>query len=315
MMTQRKYIPFLEIPLVEHCNLNCDCCNSHANYVEHSSYDFEQYKKDISVLSETVHYSIVTFLGGEPLLCEKIQEYIKYARQKKIADVYRVLTNGILLDKMDEEFFDSVDVVEVSHYPEDKTSIMEYNNFLDSKAKKHHFRYYVKNVGKFNRIDSVGLEEKEAQKEYLSCSRIKNGNMIFNGYYYKCMRPKTTNLYLAAEHGIKLENDLRYTDGIKIEENFNETLEQYLTDTTMLEACKYCLMGLESQNNTLIKAKEFGYRHPVLIRIFYSSNVYYHLFKKLKRFILIDEAVATKRKSQYIETMEHNVSNKYVKKF
>lgn len=312
-MKAKKHIPFLEIPLVEHCNLNCDCCNSHANYIKHSIYDFEQYKKDISILSENVHYSIVTFLGGEPLLCEHIHKFIEFAREKKLADVYRVLTNGILLKQMDEEFFDSVDVVEVSHYPKDKTSITEYNEFLNMKAKKHHFRYYVKNVGKFNRIDSVDLTEAEAQKGYLSCSRIKNGNMIFNGYYYKCMRPKTTNLYLRAEHRMELQNDLRYTDGIKIEGEFRGKLDEYLANTVMLESCKYCLMGLETQNNILLKIKKFGYQHPVLIRIFYSNNIYYHLFKKVKKIILIDEAVATNRKSKYIETFEHSVKNNYTK--
>lgn len=313
MIIKKKHIPFLEVPLVEHCNLNCDCCNSHANYVKNSIYEYEKFKEDVSIISEMVHYSIVTFLGGEPLLCDNINEYINYARQKKLADVYRVLTNGILLEQMDDDFFDVVDVIEVSHYPEDKKDIAEYNRFLELKARKHHFRYYVKNVGKFNRIDSIQLTDEEAQRGYISCSRIKNGNMIFNGYYYKCMRPKTTNLYLMTEHGIELKNDLRYTDGIRIDKNFMNILEEYLSNDIMLESCKYCLMGIETQNSSLIRIKQFGYQHPALIRIFYSSNIYYHLFKKMKKMILIDEAVATKKKTTYIETIEHNVSNKYLK--
>lgn len=46
---------------MEHCNLICDYCNSHANYVRSNVYDYEQIKKDILILSEAIHYSIEIF--------------------------------------------------------------------------------------------------------------------------------------------------------------------------------------------------------------------------------------------------------------
>ena len=102
-MKNKKYIPYAEIPVVENCNLNCNLCNSHAYLINQSQYPYIKFMQDVDTLSKYIHFGVVTFLGGEPLLCKELDNYIRYAKKKKIGEVYRILTNGILIKSISEE--------------------------------------------------------------------------------------------------------------------------------------------------------------------------------------------------------------------
>lgn len=245
---KKKYLPHAEIPVVENCNLNCSLCNSHAYLIEKSIYDFEQFKRDIDILAEHIHFGFLTFMGGEPLLCERLDEYIAYAKSKRIGEIYRVLSNGILVKKMSPKLMKVIDVLEISRYPQMKESVEEISSYLKPLSKKYHFTYYIKEIKYFNDIDTVSLSPEEAQQGYDNCRRISDGCSIFNGYYYKCMRPKTTNLYLEKIHGLTCDTDMRIADGLLIsDDNFSDRLESYINRKERLEACNYCLMGLSKK--------------------------------------------------------------------
>ncbi len=309
-MKMKKYIPHAEIPVVEHCNLNCSLCNSHAYLVENSTYPLEQFKKDIDVLTENVHFGFLTFLGGEPLLCENLEQYVAYAKQTKVAEVYRILSNGLLYKRLSPELMDVIDVIEISHYPQMKDTPQQISDYLNPLAKKHHFTYYVKSIHYFNEIDTVSISVEEAQRGYENCSRIKDTCSIFNGYYYKCMRPKTTNLYLEKKHDIKLEKDLRVEDGVKISgEDFRKRLDAYIADANMLESCKYCLMGMESDQTVIEVLKHKALKNPILIKVFYKNNFIYHTYKSLRRAKQFDEGAHT-CDDGIITTSVHQVEEK-----
>ena len=120
----------------------------------------------MDVLAENVHFGMMTFMGGEPLLCKNLIDYVNYAREKKLAGIYRILTNGILIRNMSPELMTAIDVVEVSHYPEMKDTIEEIDNYLKPLSKKFKFTYYIKTIGFFNKIDTTSLSDEEAQRGY-----------------------------------------------------------------------------------------------------------------------------------------------------
>jgi organic radical activating enzyme len=308
---EKKYIPHAEVPVVEHCNLNCDLCNCHSNLIDKSYYPLEQFIKDIDNLSKHVHFGFMTFMGGEPLLCENLDKYISYARDKKMAEIYRVLSNGLLYKRLSPQLMDTIDVLEISHYPEMKDSEKVISDYLKPLSKKHNFTYYIKSIGYFNEIDTISISEGEAQQGYHNCRRIVDGCCIFNGYYYKCMRPKTTNLYLEKRHGIKLDKDLRITDGVKISaEDFRSRLEAYISDTKMMDSCKYCLMGLEHDVSFVTRMKHLALQRPYLIRTFYKNHILYHSFKKIKGLVQFDEGAHSSDKG-LITTSIHTAGKKY----
>jgi organic radical activating enzyme len=307
---KKVYIPHAEVPVVEHCNLNCALCNIHAYLLDKSDYPLEQFRCDMDNLSKYVHFGFMTFLGGEPLLCENLDQYISYAKDKKVAEIYRVLSNGLLYKRLSPELMDVIDVLEISHYPQMKDTVKEISTYLKPLAIKHHFTYYIKSIGYFNEIDTISLSDDEAQQGYHNCRRIVDGCSIFNGYYYKCMRPKTTNLYLEKRHGIKLDKDLRVTDGVKISgDDFGDRLKAYISDTKMLDSCKYCLMGLEHDESFMTKIKHLAFQRPYLIRAFYKNDMLYHSFKRIKNLVQFDEGAHSSEEG-LITTSIHTVKKK-----
>lgn len=311
MKKKKEFIMFLEISVVEHCNLNCSLCNSHAYLVNNSEYSFEQYKKDIDVISTYYHFGVVTFMGGEPLLCKNLEDYISYARERKIAEVYRILSNGILLPHTNASVFKTVDVIEISRYPQMKTSLKELNILLKELSKRYHFTYYVKDIKYFNDIDTVEIDEETAQKGYEGCKRVDYGLSMFGGYIYKCMRPKTTNLYLFDVHQIKLDRDLRDTDGVFIQDElFEEKMRNYRNSKLMLESCKYCLMGLEcmQSNKSIYHFIDVASKFPHLVRLFYKYRMFYHGYKRIKKMYVYDEGAHTQVDNFIVKTHKHKIN-------
>ena len=294
---QRRFLPLLEIPVVEHCNLNCKLCNAHAYLIDNSEYRFEQFKCDIDILSEYIHIGMITFMGGEPLLKDNLIDYIKYAKSRCIADTYRLLTNGILILNQSNILFELLDVIEVSIYPETKLKD-RIKQKLSSLAKQCGFRYYIKEIHYFTDIDAIHLSEEEAQKGYEKCQRISN--CLFNGMFYKCFRPKTTNLYLK-EHGITINTDLRLTDGIVVNRIlFAERLNDYLLNPRMLESCKYCMIGLTGRENRLTRmVSGFGAKHPALMRFYFRHQSLYTFYKCFKKLFNFDEGAHSKSSRNY----------------
>lgn len=103
------------INLVDHCILNCKHCNHFAPIASKNFLDISVLEKGLQKLSELSNKKIgeCKFLGGEPLLHPDIIEAITIFRKyfpppvqnKNSFNQGLVLTNGILLLKMPEEFW------------------------------------------------------------------------------------------------------------------------------------------------------------------------------------------------------------------
>ena len=98
-----------EVNLVDHCNLNCQSCNHFSPIAKECYLDVSEYEKDVERLEHITGGKIGTImlLGGEPLLHPDITEIIKITREVFVEAEVCVVTNGILLNKMSEEFWKS----------------------------------------------------------------------------------------------------------------------------------------------------------------------------------------------------------------
>ena len=100
---------FFDVNIVEHCNLNCAHCGSFAPLAQEEYLDVGQFKKDMERLSQLtggeVHH--IQILGGEPLLHPNINEFCQIARICFPIGIIRIVTNGILIRNMDDEFWDN----------------------------------------------------------------------------------------------------------------------------------------------------------------------------------------------------------------
>lgn len=115
-------LPYLEIPLVEHCNLNCRGCSHFSPLAKETVYDLDEFKKDILQFKGMIDtISLIRILGGEPLLHPQIIDFIVIVRNMYPESEIRIVTNGILLNSMSVDFWEAVKehdvVIQITLYP------------------------------------------------------------------------------------------------------------------------------------------------------------------------------------------------------
>jgi len=114
-------LPQAEIHVCDFCNLNCKGCAHFSPLFERKMPDFNVRIKDIEVLKERFSHIIKFYLmGGEPFLNPQIKEYVIAARRILPDTQIQIVTNGLLLLKINDDVFnvirDNDIIVSVSVY-------------------------------------------------------------------------------------------------------------------------------------------------------------------------------------------------------
>lgn len=99
-----------QVHLTDMCNLKCKGCGHYCNLTEeHNFLDKEKYRNDILKLrSKFWGVERIQLLGGEPLLNPEVGEIVRITRDVFPDADIRVTTNGLLLPRMDDEFWQSI---------------------------------------------------------------------------------------------------------------------------------------------------------------------------------------------------------------
>ena len=111
----------IETHLVDHCNLKCASCFHFSPICDKWEISIEElrtYLKPFDGIADTLQ-----LLGGEPLLHSKINDCLKVSRECLPNCRIQILTNGILLPQMPDDFFtcckDYHIAIRISEYPVD----------------------------------------------------------------------------------------------------------------------------------------------------------------------------------------------------
>ncbi|MCL2819402.1 MAG: radical SAM protein [Oscillospiraceae bacterium] len=109
VLGKKPTLYYVELCVAEHCNLNCKGCVFFSNIVDGSVfYDLDQYKADMTRLRGLFgNIRNITLLGGEPLLNDKLPEFIGESRRIFPKAKIRVVTNGLLCKKMSDELINA----------------------------------------------------------------------------------------------------------------------------------------------------------------------------------------------------------------
>lgn len=101
------YVKHIDIHLVEHCNLKCKYCSHFSSIAEKHFYNVEQYEKDMKQLAYVTkgRVSEIQLTGGETLLHPEIVKLINITRYYFPESNISILTNGILLNTMKNDFW------------------------------------------------------------------------------------------------------------------------------------------------------------------------------------------------------------------
>jgi len=189
-MDNYKEFNYLEYHICDHCNLNCVGCFHNAPLVKEPVFrTVESFKSDLKQIKKFIPNNTpigLDLLGGEPLLHPEILDFIKVA--KNIIPVTEIITNGILLPKMSQEFFDIINNYNInikwSKYfeSEEIQAILEtkVNNYQILNAK------FLLNKG-YN--FTANYNSQEINEIYIHCgnpAQHANCYTLRDGFLYKC---------------------------------------------------------------------------------------------------------------------------------
>jgi ABC-2 type transport system ATP-binding protein len=117
--------PYLDVHVADHCNLRCAGCVHFSPLAEPRFLDLGQYDQDLSALAsiagieEYIHE--LSLMGGEPLLHPELPEVLRLSRALLPKMGIALVSNGLLLKRMGEEFWRAMrecDVkLQLSPYP------------------------------------------------------------------------------------------------------------------------------------------------------------------------------------------------------
>ncbi len=236
----------LEFFLTDLCNLRCAHCSASSPYLSNRNFpDLDEFETALELLGRVLHSEQIKFLGGEPLLNPSICSFLRVARKSGVFDTIRVATNGILLPRMTDEFWELADIVEVSRYPGVVVQGPEVEESLRERASKHGTVLEVNEVGQFMITTSLDRiqDPKKIQEIFSMCAEAREWSchLLYRGRIYRCSRVHTLDRYLdeaGVEHAPFTELDGLPIDG---RAELRDDLAAYLQSEKPLRACEHCL--------------------------------------------------------------------------
>ena len=258
-----KIVPHyaFQVDIVDQCNLACRDCNHISPIAKNRFTNPETLHRDFSILAKVYQPQLVQLLGGEPLLHPDIVTVIKAVRASGISDRVMVVSNGLLLPRMRDEFWENLDDLEISIYPDSKLDQKLIENF-QAKATEHEVRLEVYYYKEFRRGFSIPGTQNQALVEriYRSCKAVHvwGCHSLYEGYIYKC--PQST--FIPRMLGLAKEKHTR--DGLELRDapDFRDELYAFLTSPEPLQACRNCLATAGSMRpHTQVRPRDWLAEH------------------------------------------------------
>lgn len=231
-----------EFHLVEHCNLKCAGCTHFAPLAQEEYLSVNEFEKDIMRLSDLTggNTRFINLLGGEPLLHPDISKFFRICRAAFPNTLIRVVTNGILLNDMPEEFWkeckDNSIIIGITQYPID----VDYDSVINTiKQKGIGYESFSGDGYPRDEMWRLALDASETNRpveNFINCPRANACIFVSHGKLFNCAT--MANIYHFNQcFGTKFE--LRKEDYIDIYEvkSAEDMLEKLCNPKPF---CRFC---------------------------------------------------------------------------
>jgi MoaA/NifB/PqqE/SkfB family radical SAM enzyme len=236
----------LDIPIVDHCNLNCKYCATFSPIAEETFLDVQKTSLDLYKLSEITNGEIedITLSGGEPLLHPKLIEIMEVVRKSFPCGEIIIITNGILLNKQPNEFWNVCRKnrinITITHYP----IKLDFESLKD-KAKKEAVSLGYWGAGWWGNnapiknmwtrpLDLNGTQDLEHSWKY--CHEANNCIRLENGMIYPCV-----TIYSVRHFNKYFDTNMVVSPDDVLELDSVRNLDEILTFlSTPKPFCRYC---------------------------------------------------------------------------
>ncbi|MCF0116295.1 MAG: radical SAM protein [Erysipelotrichaceae bacterium] len=250
-----------EIDIADHCNLNCRYCAHFSSVSEEHFADLDETKRSFERLSELSGGEVrfIHLLGGEPLLNSQVTDFAIAAREAFPIGKIDIITNGILLMSMPENFWkvchDYSIQISISNYP-----LKLPMDDIKSRARQYDVKctYFgnsdieITNFIKYTMDPEGGANPEES---FFSCF-LASGDCVTlrNGRLYPCSTAGCINRFSKRFGEIIPETS---EDSIDIFEAKN-TREILNFLSKPIPMCRYCDVKNRTKNNPWSYGKDAG---------------------------------------------------------
>lgn len=239
------------VHLVEHCNLNCWGCDHFSPLAQNEFTDPMRFEKDFRRLSELFHGNArrIRLMGGEPLLHPQINAFLQIARTCFKKAKINVVTNGVLLMQMGDDFWDTCRQfainIEITKYP-------IHLNLAAIQQKAHNSGVTLEFYGKTDvtqktsyhvPLDVTGGQE--PRRNYFHCFHANNCIFLKDGRLYTCTVAPNIG-HFNAYYGLAIP--LTQADAIDIyQAKSAREIMRFLAKP--IPFCRYCLVEKRTFNH------------------------------------------------------------------
>lgn len=245
-VSDRLKVIAITFNMTDHCNLSCANCNHASPLLDAKFADLDGFNADLAALGQVLRAGEIKLVGGEPTLHPQVVDFIKAARASGVAKKIHVTSNAVLLHKMTDEFWDNIDILELSIYPgvkyrgggEDGLDMFREKAAARNIELVFPGRPVFKKTLLNNKIEDPVLVD----AIYKNCGQVyKWGcHSVHEGRYYFC-GPAPYLEQRMAKRGEHVENKIADSVQIQNNPNLRRDLEAYLNRQEPLIACAYCL--------------------------------------------------------------------------
>lgn len=227
----------LETHIVDHCNLRCAACCSLSPHLPKWEIDPAVLAEELRLARGALAPTWLKLVGGEPLLHSRVLECIAIARGAGVARIVSLTTNGFLLPRQPDEFWQMLDALTISLYPQPALTPQTIHD-IEAKAARFEVALNWKRQTHFVQMDrdTACTDPAENSAIWDDCWLRDRCHMIREGHFYACTRPP----HFGTLHGTDPTGDgVRLHSGPELAQE----IQRYLQRPEPLEACASCRGG------------------------------------------------------------------------
>ena len=227
-------LPYVEVHLTDHCNLNCRGCSHFSPLADVWYADIGSHERDMRRLSQLFgNVDKIRLMGGEPLLHPQVCSFLAVTRRHLPDAVICLVTNGLLLSAMQPDFWRCCKaqriVIDVTLYP-----IHLDTDSIRRLADAHGVNLHIHALAEFHaglnlRGDSEPRQAMRHCRSHNYCPFLKQGSI------YPCAAPAFVGYFNRA-----FGSSVAAAGGLDIHERgvTGARILQFLEQPC--ETCRYC---------------------------------------------------------------------------
>lgn len=183
---ERPSLSYFEVPITDNCNLNCKGCLFASNITQGIQHvTFTELERDAKRMSE-LFFDVpwIRILGGEPLMHPDIKEILKCYRKYFPDSEIDLCTNGLLVPKMDDKFWECIRKERISIHVSGYKPTYSLLDKIDSVFKEQRIPYFVLKRDEFVKY-YTDKPDNDMQKSFKKC--IASGcHEVYRGRLSTC---------------------------------------------------------------------------------------------------------------------------------